>query len=548
MKKALFTATAVFVLALTCICAYAAPDLQTLSGPHYIMDDAFSQIMTYNNMPVLSSWDVDNSGGSVTSSQGEEWFRITDESKTTRCRISKQLVSHDKGTIVYETSLKFANAARGTYLRISGEDGTKDAVRLDVQSSAIFYRTPAKAEKISAFKFNVFYPLKMYIDLDKKQTTVYFDGKKTGTYPFAEDVSDIDFIELGTADEYIATVYVNGMKMYTGFELNEQFFAVTPGELSEEWTVEKGSGVDVITERTYSASWPDMYCMKMGDNSSVASAKAERQFNGLSGHASFEFEYATEADGVAFSTSWRDGSKDIFTFDFADNNIVFNGKVLQSFVKNVWYSTIVEADFDTHTADIYINEILVAQDVSFSGEKVDTFCASTKIISRGQVWLDDIRAFAVNEPADEDYVPVPDVAESDDFVIGMQTCDMWREGFHLGYDYLNSHPDRIPLMGFYDEGSRAAADWETKMMVEHGIDFRMSCWFVPRNYSGGPIKMGANAFDMYEGYLRGKYSDMLDYAILWEGAQATMVDAENFKNYVVPFWVEHYFKDPRYLV
>lgn len=548
MKKFLMTASVLFALALAGTSVSAAPDLQTRSGPHYMIDETFSNIMTYNNMPILSSWDVDNSAGQVISSAPDEYFYLKDESTQTKSRMSRTLDVHDSGVITFETRIKFANSSKGAYLRISDEGGAKDLVRLNVRQSTLFYQTPNGEEKLGGFKLNVYYPLKMVLDLDAKQTTVMFNGKTIGSYPFTSDAEKLAFIEVSTAVENTGHIYLDGMKLYTGFEMNEQFLAAKPGEPSDDWTTESGSGCEVVVERTNAANWPDYYCMKLSDNSSVSSALAEKSFRALSGHASFEFKFATEKDGNDFNVSWKNGDKDVFAFSFANNAIVFNGTKIKDYVKNVWYSTIVEADFDTHEADIYINEILVAEKVKFSGDKADGFRAETAVRSRGEVWLDDIRAFAVNEPADEDYVPAPQVAESDDFLVGMQTCDMWREGFHLGYDYLNSDPERIPLMGFYDEGSRAAADWETKIMLEHGVDFRMSCWFLPKNYTGGPIKMGSNAFDLMEGYKRGKYSDMMDYAILWEGAGATQVTADMFKDYIVPFWVEQYFKDPRYLV
>ena len=230
MKKALFTATAVFVLALTCIYAYAAPDLQTLSGPHYIIDETFSNIMIYNNMPILSAWDVDNSAGEVNSAVNQEYFYIKDESKQTKSRMSRKLTAHDSGVITFETRIKFANGSKDSYLRISGEEGSKDLVRLNVRKNTIFYQTPNGEKNVGAFKMNVYYPLKLILDLDAKMTTVYFNGVKTGTYSFTEEAANLDFIELSTSVESTGHIYLDGVKMYTGFEMNEQFLGAKPGD------------------------------------------------------------------------------------------------------------------------------------------------------------------------------------------------------------------------------------------------------------------------------------------------------------------------------
>ena len=69
----------------------AMPDLQTLGGPHFITDDTFSMIMTYENSPIISGWDTDVSGGTIVSSQAEEWFRIKATSTVAPVVMSKKL-------------------------------------------------------------------------------------------------------------------------------------------------------------------------------------------------------------------------------------------------------------------------------------------------------------------------------------------------------------------------------------------------------------------------------------------------------------------------
>ncbi len=57
-------------------------------------------------------------------------------------------------------------------------------------------------------------------------------------------------------------------------------------------------------------------------------------------------------------------------------------------------------------------------------------------------------------------------------LIGVQVCNLWREGHHIGWDWISGCADRVPIIGLFDEGNPEAADWQIKFLVEPGGDFR----------------------------------------------------------------------------
>ena len=446
-----------------------------------------------------------------------------------------------------ETAFSLNNASKGAYLRISGENGTKDIFKMTFGGKASLVTRNGSTDVIKSTKIKQLYGLKVVINLDTDKFDLYIDGKYIGTYDFLTDASCLDFIEASTGVKEKGELGFIGFKIYTGFALNETFYSCNAGNIPDYWNVSSTGGA--VTEIvTSNASYLDSAYASLKDDTSVGSSKIDRTFDRVTEHGGFEVMFATETDGNEFSFKWNDKDKEVFNILSKNNTLYLNGQKIYDYIKNVWYSVSIEADFKTNKADVYINNRLVAEDIAFNGTGVDGFVAESSIKYRGEVSVDDILAYKVNES--ESYVPEPVVSESDNFIVGMQTCDMWREGFHYGWDCISPFDERTPYLGFYDEGSREVADWEVKWMVEHGVDYRMTCWFSPRNWNSeqGPMKIGSCGYGLIDGYMRSKYSDKMKYAIMWENTTATKVDTKTFREYIFPYWKEWFLKDSRYMV
>ena len=138
---------------------------------------------------------------------------------------------------------------------------------------------------------------------------------------------------------------------------------------------------------------------------------------------------------------------------------------------------------------------------------------------------------------------IPDGA--DDYVIGMNVCSLWKNGNHYGWSCISPYTDHELVLGYYDEGNPETADWEIKYTVEHGIDFQAFCVFFGN--LDGVQKLSAD--HLFNGFMNAKYSDMAKYCIIWEatsgGAPGSM---QSWKEHFVPYFIENFFKDERYIV
>lgn len=94
--------------------------------------------------------------------------------------------------------------------------------------------------------------------------------------------------------------------------------------------------------------------------------------------------------------------------------------------------------------------------------------------------------------------------------------------------------------------SPRTADWEIKFMAEHGIDYALYCWYSSE--SSEPIRATDYAAAWEYGHFYAKYSDKVKIALLWEAANCTHPKSlDDFKNTLVPYWIDYFFSDERYM-
>ena len=113
--------------------------------------------------------------------------------------------------------------------------------------------------------------------------------------------------------------------------------------------------------------------------------------------------------------------------------------------------------------------------------------------------------------------------------------------------WLAEHRVPYPLLGWYAEGRPEVADWEIKWQVEHGIDFELYCWYRPNDAKGQPIKDGILEQGIRDGLFNARYSGLKKFAIMYTNQGAGDTNPEDWREHIVPYWIEYFFKDPRYL-
>ena len=148
------------------------------------------------------------------------------------------------------------------------------------------------------------------------------------------------------------------------------------------------------------------------------------------------------------------------------------------------------------------------------------------------------------------YVPVPQKANTGEYLVGAFRCPLWNNRNMPGcWEPIKKYPEREPLIGWYDEGNPEVTDWEIKYAAEHGISFFVECWFRAKGNEGKPVeyKLGHWLDSMPDA----RYSDSIKFVVMWENLNkiASGIKSEqDLMGNLMPFWIENYFKRSNYLV
>ncbi len=281
----------------------------------------------------------------------------------------------------------------------------------------------------------------------------------------------------------------------------------------------------------------------------VSNAVLQKSFDELSGKQSFSFNVLVPnvdngADGFGATFGGVDFKADGGKFKVGNTEVY-------SYRKNVWYK--IEIQTDGRTADIYVNGVKKATGISAVGDMNSIAFENT---SGRQIIVDDIQVCKAFDFADYDsdngaYPSTPNTVKTS-YNLGMVSYPMWREGIQYGWDFISSFEERTPALGYYTGGSPEVADWNNKWLLEHGIDHMI--FPMPRpDGTNNPIKMAVRGEELHDGFLNSKYKktaenpDGLGFAIMITQPTNERYDSPaEFKEYVQPYLIEHYFKNPAY--
>ncbi len=217
---------------------------------------------------------------------------------------------------------------------------------------------------------------------------------------------------------------------------------------------------------------------------------------------------------------------------------------------DVWQTLRAEVNFTDKTILVKLNgkklTVLGFKDTALS----HLSCMKLTLRATGEqktsAYFGEVYAYTHMEEPD-DYVPEPIVPKKkSDTYVGMNICPLWRTGEHVGWDCITPFDEIRPIMGYYDEGIPETADWEIKFLAEHGVDFELYCWYSSQN--SVPMRSTHLGAAWYEGHMNAKYSDKCKFALLWETAASVHFEGnECFRKVLVPYWIDYFFSDERYM-
>lgn len=421
-------------------------------------------------------------------------------------------------------------------------------------------------QRLSSFQINSSYEVpKCYVrvEFDLKSGMVNYirvNGNIVATgLPLTHTSNVVNGFDITTGESSTGILVNRQVRINCDYLVNEDFTNQSGTLPRDGWNyVLSGSqtGVYEINSRV-----PDRFSIDV--DTTEGSFQATKSFNPASGNPVFEIMtlQPQKRDGLSFAL--KNGNQSVLEISTDGEDFILTaGNYTGKFYKyqaNVWYGLKAEVDLINSRVNIFVNNKKVLSNIRIDvrHETIDSIEITASEDSAHLVY-DDVKLYQ-KRVLPNDYVSVPSKPQksSNDFVLGMQVCNLWTEGqYNKTWDYIKSAPNRLPSFGPYDEGNPEMNDWEIKWLLEHGIDFEW-IWAYPNiKYSasnGGSQTIKPNVVReghyIYDGLMNAEYSDMMKFAISFENDTVNSGTAfynEFFETYV-PYWIEYYFKDSRYM-
>lgn len=502
----------------------------------------------YDDRLNLSGWDEDSAGGLFDTSYSKKCLYFTDSNDKLPVSLKKQFEAATFGVLKLTYAINITNYADG-YCWTLTDDG-KEAMSIITDNGYFcLKRADGRLLQLSECIEGTEYAFKIDTDIDNKTIDVNINGVFVAKNErFANDVSQINTLSIESGRETVGKFSLYPVSLSRGYVIKESFDVQVNDELPEPWenTSDKGKASCKYFEENVTR---DSYRMLL--DSKNGNASATYRFDKLKGKYILDYKQyiKTKRDGV--SVAIKNGDKNVFSVETKGGKFVFKGKMESSiyeYLEDFWYRIRVVFDMENGKADIYVNGKLKASGLAINAKEGDSIVFSALKNSDNDVEYDDILLYPYIE-RDDDYVeePVIPKKKSNDVLVGMQACSLWKEGTQCGWELVSHYPLRVPYLGYYDEGNPEVSDWEIKWMLEHGIDFEWLCWYRPKAEAAAALKTTEHSESIHDGLFYSKYGDMMKFAIFYENMNSSYGDMEDFKTHIVPYWIEYFFKDDRYL-
>ncbi len=508
----------------------------------------------------LSGWEVDKSGGTFSfSPPGKypesfsfdiDWFRLEDTSDTKSVSISHQIARQSDGSLTLEFRFRLPQKMDNAFWQLKD---LKDAgVSITTLDNILYVESKGgKKVALQPIEQDREYGVSVIVDLTNQKADYYVDGiLKAENVSFLNPIKTVDYFSARTGEAAKGQMYLNPVNIFKGYAVNETFVTGGLGVQPSNWVSEKGNAT---IEKFECGTKPDIFSLYIQPSKNSKRALVNRKFDSLKGKVVWENRFLLPGKTSDASFELVSNQNSGLKIAVKNQKLVFydpNGKakiLISSCRPNLWYMLKAIVDQVKGTTDIFINGKLVAENVNYSAKGI--VLEKLQFSTSSPLWIDDIELYAWSDyPAD--YVPEPKpVASKENFVLGVQSCNLWKEGqAYAGWDYVypfaNNHK---PNLGWYDEGNPEIVDWEIKWQIEHGIGLELHCWYRPNNAVNHPVKDGVLDQNIIKGLFNARYSHKTKFAIMCTDEGACITNFKDFQENIIPYWIEYFFKDSRYM-
>lgn len=432
-----------------------------------------------------------------------------------------------------------------------------NGIYLEQPNGALVFLCPCSASYVTG-EFT--YVVKAVIDFDSQRiVSVQINGK---TYakdkPYANAVTKANGFDISTSRETVGVLTNRRLFISGGYYVYECFWNAN-GNLPDDWSLKTETGAASL--KTAALRFPDKHSLLL--DSLNGSVEFEKSISPVTGNIIFEINTFQSKKRDDFYINLGCGSEIAVSVTSDGNSFGYINEAgafvpFYAYMDNVWYHIKLDVDTENSTCDIYLNNKLKVRGAKLAGNVNSIDKISVKSGKNpSNLVIDDILLY--RKRIYDDYVSAPVAVEKKDnnTLLCMQMCPLWTEGTHYGWDPIKAaSSDREPLLGFYDEHNPEVYDWSIKWMLEHGVDFQFQCVYPVAmiNYdivSKEPIKnnMVREFNGLTSGFMNAKYSDQMKFAVILECTTFFHGYEHNdeFFNYYLPFYIEYYLKDDRYM-
>ncbi len=527
----------------------------------YLLNCSFRAIRAYpwqKKVP-LTGWEADDRGGVWEASPvgflpdqfgfHVDWFRLSDISTEQSVTIAHQVARQADGVVVWDFRFMMPEIMDGAAWQL--RDLSATAVSLTAHAGQLCVESadapPQPLAKIGAGREH---GVRAVVDVSRRLVELYVDGRLVASdVPFLNNVKTLDYVLVTTGTKAVGQLYLPMVNLHKGYRVNESFLTAATGRLPDDWTRVSKAGTVSVEEFACSAK-PDVLSLRLSNG-----GRTRKTFPVSDTKAVLECRILPpdKRDGAVIELLASDGRA--ASIQIVDGNLCYlppSGEasvLVRDYVENLWWAIKIIADPKFGLAECWVNGKPVADNLILGRTAGGITGIEFAAPADTTMWLDDVRVYPWQDcPAD--YVPEPEpVSQKDDYLVGTQSCSLWKEGdAYAGWDYVYPYADRRkPYLGWYDEGNPEVADWEIKWQVEHGIDFEQYCWYRPNDAIDQPIKSGLLEHGIREGLFNARYSRLKKFTIMYTNSGAGRTNPEDWQRHIIPYWIEYFFKDPRYL-
>lgn len=542
-----------FVLGILCMGANTANAEETavpfsLNGYQPLLQEGFPVIKDYGP----ADFYVHNAAGATSYGWAEPWF--ADNSKYASTDYLKNIK-----TVSDEEHLTFMFQFRfDTYIddiKWQLRDGKEPAVSIAIKGNSLYYEQKdgndllmiedARSQTTSGTDYTF---VRVDINQKTKLANVYCDDKLVKSdAPLYTDTNKADNVYYVTGREATGKFILRHIDVFKGYYVDERALEGKKSgnsKLTEriEWKNDGGkiSSPNLMVVRT---DYGDENGYYMESTKATKELSATMTFKECDDWMSFMYYFYQKEKQDGFVANFGNGVE-ISTSggNFCYKNEAGNEVPFYTYAKGVIYDIRIDVNNITNRFDLYLNGVLRIANQPLAGTEKGYVQFKVLPGKECAAYFDNVRVYK-RIPEPEDYVSAPQKVDSSKEV-GMISCTLWTQGRQLGWKCISAFPDRKPYLGFYDGESIEVADWETKWMAEHGIDFRMYCWFGTNGTPTGDVGLP----DLAEGFHYSKYKSNMKYCIMYENYSSNMkYGMDELENILIPAWIESYFKDPQYL-